>query len=595
MHLGTTARSLAAAVGEEMDAGRADEYQTMVRRAVDSDPLYTRITFISADGTVLSDSYADRTTLGSHADRPEFLGAMREGHSSVERWSHTQSRTMHYAAIRLGEAKHPHGVIRVGIPASSVVSWGAGSARLALMIALAGLAMAVLLALGLALMWSRRIGAITEASLRMLRGLEDASLAVRGQDEVAMLARSLNTMRRRLRAQLAVIERQNAGLKEMLGHLREGVVVVGADGKIRLVNAEAARLLGMTSPRRNGTFEGLPYEQCIPQHDVQELLSTSPVSPVSGATGTREADDPAPATERQIQFAGPGGTVSLRARVFHLPLPAAEAGEADRGHAEEPGRLLVFTDITELSEMVQMKSDFAANASHELRTPLSAIRAAVETLRALDGVTAEPQAARFFEMIERQLARMEAMVLDLLDLSRVESPGARFHPDALRLRPLLDDLRETFEEELSEKSLRWEVDITGECETLWVSAQLLQITLRNLIENSIRFTAPGGFVRISARREKDVARLEVADNGCGIPPEDQSRVFERFYQVERARSGQKRGTGLGLSIVRHAVSAMRGEVSLSSAPGRGTTVAIEIPCVPGKAWLAGDERPRELT
>jgi len=575
LYLRTYATALSVALDSVFDSEHATELNALLSKAVSSDIPGMRITIIGPDGRVWADSHAKAENMDAHNDRPEFIQALSEGMGATERWSHTVSRDMHYAAIRLGSQSAPRGVLRAGIPVQSIVSRGHATTRLSITIAVVGLAMMLLLALGIARIWSRRIGAITEASLRLMRGNLSARIDVDGNDEVALLARSLNSMRDRLSIQLATIERQNASLKSMLSQLREGVIIVGPDGRIRLINPEAIRLLDMTSVRPDGLFEGLAVEQCIPHHDVHVLLQAAIDSKAAyhGATETSRTA----AEETDIRIHSREGEKSLLARVFLVPL-FDEMGKRTIDEAERPtGRLLVFTDVTQLTEIIQMKSDFAANASHELRTPLSAMKAAVETLRTLDGVANHPQASRFFDMIERQMVRMEAMVLDLLDLSRVESPGARFQPDAVDLQRMLEELHEAFEPELAEKALRWEVDIAPECTRLFVSPQLLLITLRNLLENAIRFTATGGHTRVTAFRGGNTATIEIADNGCGIPEEDQARVFERFYQVERARSGQKRGTGLGLSIVRHSVSAMRGTVQLRSELGKGTTVSVELP------------------
>lgn len=588
LYLRTCAASLAAVVVEHpMDIAHPAKLQSLAAQTLTGNSLEMRITFLAPDGRVWADSDAPAEEMESHADRPEFIQAIAQGFGESLRWSHTVSREMHYAAVRIGDAAQPLGVIRVAIPASSIGLRGESATRLAITIALIGLSAMILLALGIARLWSRRISAITQAALHLLRGNFSTRIDVSGSDEVAMLARALNHMREHLSGQLRTIERQNTSLKSMLAQLREGIIVVARDGRIRLINPQAIRLLELVSPRRDGAFEGLSFEQCIPHHDVQELLRCMPEVPAETPPSTAETgasshsfrvpSATAPAGEVEIQIDGRDGEISLLARVFSVPLPDIDIHEEDAPSNRTAGRLLIFTDITQLTQIIQMKSDFAANASHELRTPLAAIRAAVETLRTLEGIADRHPATHFLGMIERQMGRMEAMVLDLLDLSRVETPGARFQPDTVRLRLLLNEAGENFGKDLSEKQLRWEVEVAPDCERLFVSSQLLRISLRNLIENSIRFTATGGYVRITARREGELVLLEVSDNGCGIPPEDQSRVFERFYQVERARSGHKRGTGLGLSIVRHAVAAMHGTVHLTSELGKGTTVRIELP------------------
>jgi two-component system phosphate regulon sensor histidine kinase PhoR len=238
----------------------------------------------------------------------------------------------------------------------------------------------------------------------------------------------------------------------------------------------------------------------------------------------------------------------------------------------------VLTDITELTRTIQIKTDFVANASHELRTPLSAIRAGVETILSMNLSHDGESATQIFGVIDRQSARLGAIVADLLELSRVEAPNATFEADAVRLTELIAEVRERSSEALAEKRHEWSVNIDPAADELVVSRHLLRLVLDNLVENAIKFTDAGGRIEVRAERRGDDVAITVSDNGCGIPADEQERVFERFYQVERARTGSpSRGTGLGLSIVRHAVNAMHGTVELHSAVGTGTRIVVTVP------------------
>jgi signal transduction histidine kinase len=238
-----------------------------------------------------------------------------------------------------------------------------------------------------------------------------------------------------------------------------------------------------------------------------------------------------------------------------------------------------------------MRTDFVANASHELRTPLSAIRAAVETLQQLDPQGEAASVRSCVEVIDRHSTRLVDLVADLLDLSRLESPEAQFPVQRLRLGEFLDELRWRLAPAIEANGLTLEIDRAADCEELTASPQLLRLVLDNLVDNAMKFTARGGVVRVVCRCTAEGTSLEVADNGCGIPEEQQSRVFERFYQVQLARSGhgsdpaKVRGTGLGLAIVRHAVAAMKGSIRLWSQVGMGTRVTVIVPS-PGAAGEA---------
>lgn len=545
----------------------------------------SRITLILADGTVLAESDGYAPDIASHADRPEFRQAMAGGWGRHTRFSDTVARDLKYVAIRAGPAERPLGVVRVAMPLKTITERIQSTRRLGWMVALVTFLAAVLFALGLAQVWSKPIRRITETARSLSLGDLSARATVTGTDELAVLAYSLNQMRDHLATQLATIDRHRRTLAALLAQLQEGVVVAGSDGRLVLLNPTAVHLLGLPEGAETD-FIGRPVEECISQHDLQMMLLTGDHD--AGQEGGEEHGDDADGVaihETRLQVEKASGPVSLLARVSEIVLPGFTHSPGVSGSGSRPvkGRLLVLTDVTQLAQMMQMKADFAANASHELRTPLSAIRAAVETLRSLDPTTASASIDQWVGVIDRQSGRLEAMVKDLLDLSRVESASARFQPSAVRLTTVLAELRDRFAEALETRRLHWEVDRPDDLDQVRINPYLLGLVLDNLVDNAIKFTAAGGHIRIGCRRSGEAGAngaglvIEITDDGCGIPAEEQERVFERFYQVERARSGTVRGTGLGLSIVRHAVSAMRGTVHLRSRVGEGTTVRVTLP------------------
>jgi len=499
---------------------------------------------------------------------------------------------MKYVAIRVGTAEAPLGVIRVSMPVRNIVLRTQLAKNLFWTLALVLLAAAVVLARGLARLWSKPLARISETAQTLSRGDLSAQAEVRGSDEIAQLGHSLNRMRSNLARQLETIDRQRRTLELLLAQLHEGVVVAGANGRIRLFNPAAARLLGVAElPSLDGQNGFSPLvDSFLPHPELREMLGTGRDSdgqqPASASNAARMERPPAQVEERRVSLQRTGGAVWLLARASDIILPriGKTVGQSDvdilpEGQAsEENGRLLVLTDITELVRTMQVKSDFAANASHELRTPLAAIRAAVETVMSLDLETDSAFTAQLLNVIDRHSNRLEAMVTDLLDLSRLESPSARFEPATLNWSGLLDELRRRFAGALQGKNLQWRAESPDDLDTLVASPRLLRLTLDNLVDNAIKFTDEGGHIAVLCRHDRTGFSVTVEDDGCGIPLEEHDRVFERFYQVERARtSTTTRGTGLGLSIVRHAVNALHGTLRLDSAPGRGTRVTFTIP------------------
>jgi two-component system phosphate regulon sensor histidine kinase PhoR len=238
------------------------------------------------------------------------------------------------------------------------------------------------------------------------------------------------------------------------------------------------------------------------------------------------------------------------------------------------GAVGVFHDVTERKRVEEMRRDFVANVSHELQTPLTTLAAYGETLA--DSVGDPARVREIAEVIQHQSARMSALVRDLLDLSRLESEGFTPELEVVEIEPLVRELVESWAGEAREKGVELETTVEAGLE-MRADKRLLYQALENLVENAIRYVPRGRQVRVAARRLPGGVELSVADDGDGIPPEDQARIFERFYRVEKGRARSSGGTGLGLAIVKHVAEVHGGRVELASAPGRGATFRITLP------------------
>ncbi len=581
-HLRTLATSLEPGVRDRFDVPHRNELDALVKEIGAREAAAVRITLVATDGTVLGDSQANLAVMESHAQRPEIREALRKGWGASTRWSSTVSNELKYVAVRVGPEDAPFGVVRTAMAVQTIGARLQSAHHLMWAITLTALVAAVVLALGLAGLWSERIRRITATAESLSRGDLSARLNASGSDEVAVLARSLNQMRDHLAGQLAMIDRQRRVLELLLGQLQEGVVVAGSDGRIVLINPAGAKLLDLGTAQGHGSraFEGCPVEQCVGHEELRKMLLADPQA--TDRPGHPHRSD-TPDGEVQLQMDGPSGDVTVLARASNVVLPRTDEANST---GEGVGRLLALTDITELTAAIRMKTDFVANASHELRTPLSAIRAAIETLCNMDLAAEAASARRFLDVVDRHSARLEAMVADLLDLSRLESASSRLDPAVLSVQRVVAHLYERWAEPIRDKGIQWHSEIEADCDQVLANAHLLQLVLDNLVDNALKFTERGGRVEVLSRCSGDAVAVTVADTGCGIPPDEQQRVFERFYQVAPARSGtgspnaEARGTGLGLSIVRHAVAALNGTVALESTLGEGTRVTVTIPRAP---------------
>lgn len=362
-------------------------------------------------------------------------------------------------------------------------------------------------------------------------------------------------------------------LLTLLDHTNEIALATDNMDTIRLANAAAARVL----ERPVESLIGKHIDTVIHNPDLRGLYKNafSSSTPVSA----------------QIALQIPG-------RTLHCQATAATI----YAKSHYRGTLLVLRDVTEIARALQMKTDFATNASHELRTPLASIRAAVETIKEA-GVEDRETVSRCVEIINNHVLRLQLMVQDLLDLSRAEDTRSLVRSDAIDVQLVCDALKASLGMQLKERGLDLQIDLAPDAQSLVGDERLLTLTLKNLVDNAIKFTPKGGITIRSYRAALPTVNgqapagggeggegtsekpgegkgefvLEVEDTGIGIPVEDQERVFERFYTVNRSRGGADRGTGLGLSIVKHAVNAMQGMVKLSSVPGKGTKVQCMFP------------------
>jgi len=370
-----------------------------------------------------------------------------------------------------------------------------------------------------------------------------------GATDMRDLSRQLDLLAATARGQLGELNTQRAELRSLVDALPDPIILVDEHQRIRLINAPSARLIQLPPERVIGErFASIATDASLASL-YESLLFSGPE---------------APSVHREIKLIRDTNTFSFQAVAQRSP-----AG----------GVLMVLRDVSTLVGAVQMKTDFVANASHELRTPISAIKLAFETMREVRHEDPE-LTDRCITIIDGQLSRLEDMLRDLLDLSRVENADLKPALAVLRTRDILQVLAATWEPFAREKNVTIETTDDTHLHEFISDRRLLDLILKNLVENALKFTPPGNKVRVFIRQqpgERDLT-VTVSDEGPGIPQEHLERVFERFYQVDSARSGSAgRGTGLGLAIVKHAVSALGGQVRLSSILGQGTTASCTLP------------------
>jgi two-component system, OmpR family, phosphate regulon sensor histidine kinase PhoR len=365
-----------------------------------------------------------------------------------------------------------------------------------------------------------------------------------GEDELGSVARALDDSVQAVARQLAEQARDRSRMEAILAGMIEGVIVVDPQGRLQLVNDAAKRILKLD--------EGMPlghhYVESIRHPKIAELVASA----LAGKAP--EALEMSPPRDSSR-------TIMARA--------AAAAGGSDHG------AVLVLHDITDLRRADQIRRDFVANVSHELRTPLTAIRGYVEALS--DGDVTPDNSRRFLDIIERHTARMERLVKDLLRLARLDAGQETLEITACDSRNLINAVVAELASALEQRRQHVEVAIGPGAESVRADPAKLHDVLRNLVANAITYSPEQTTIRVEAARDVTSTIFAVSDEGPGIPEEDLSRVFERFYRVDKSRARDPGGTGLGLAIVKHLVELHKGTVAAENRAAGGARVSVKLP------------------
>jgi two-component system phosphate regulon sensor histidine kinase PhoR len=510
------------------------------------DVIKARVTILAPDGRVIGDSEVAREGLAgldNHADRPEIQQAAATGSGTSIRYSSTIRMDMLYTALPF-TTPNVKGFVRLAVPLDSLSRI---RSTLHSMIGWA-IAMAVLVSLLLSYLLSRIVfkplEAISTAAARIGNGDLDLRIPVSGHDEVSGLATVMNVMSGRIREQLQSIATEKQQLNAILQGMGEGVMVVGDDGAITLVNPAFRRLFGL-----GGEAVG---QQLIEVSRNPELLAAYHEQQQTSGDLLREIVIP------------PHGQTLL---THWVPL---EFG------GPRSGVVAVFHDISDMKKTENMRRDFVANVSHELRTPVAVIKGYAETL--LDGtLESDPQRARSFtEIILGHAERLTVLINDILTLAKVEAKGTTLELAAVDSGEVVRQAVQLLRDQAVSRQISVQVDIPGNVPRVMADPGQLEQVLVNLLDNAVKYTPEGGNVRVFSEEEGDLIRISLADNGIGIPAKDLPRIFERFYRVDEARSREQGGTGLGLAIVKHIVQLHGGDVSVTSGIGSGTTFSFTL-------------------
>lgn len=482
-----------------------------------------RITLVEADGTVIYDSAADQSAMENHLDREEIQAALVSGSGMEKRRSATLAEETIYVAQRLADGR----ILRVAATQHSV--WAL------LLAVLQPVAMVVLLALAAALILA---GRVSKKIVAPINGLDLEHPEVNeGYEELSPLLSNMARLRRTIDGQLQEARQKQEEFRLITDHMSEGLLVLDQSAHLLSCNGAALKLLGAARPPENASVLTLNRSEAF-----RTVL-------------------------RQVLDGGhAGGVLEVNGRTLQL------MANPVRREDQTVGAVLLVVDVTEQAQRDALRREFSANVSHELKTPLTSISGFAELLKS--GVVAQGDVTDFAQSIYDEAQRLIHLVEDIIRLSALDEDQVRREMGPVDLYALARREAQRLLPEADKRGLT--LSVLGGTAMVRGNAQILSEMVYNLCDNAMKYNRPGGTVDVLVTGGETV-KLLVRDTGIGIPQASQSRVFERFYRVDKSRSQDVTGTGLGLSIVKHGAQLHHAQVTLESTEGKGTAVTVAFP------------------
>lgn len=482
-----------------------------------------RLTLIDTDGTVLYDTNADAATMENHSDRREFQEAFLSGYGESHRYSRTLTEQTYYFAKKLSDDR----VLRISTSQVTIVSLLLGMLQPLLVITF----LAILLSVFLAKRASRNL-------VKPLNNLDlNDPLSNDVYEELSPLLRHMAQQNKQIALQMDELSRSQNEFNAITSNMSEGLIVLNKDGVVVSLNTAARKIFEAEEDSIGKDFLTIDRTPEI-SRAIKETLSGK---------------------KQELEYEKNGRNYDLCIN---------QIVEKD----EVIGVLLLAIDNTEKIQAEQNRREFTANVSHELKTPLQSIIGSADLIES--GLVKPEDMPRFIGHIKTDAARLVSLVSDIIRLSQLDENTEmnRENVDALSVAKEALEMVGPIAE-----SRNISLTIKGEPAPLTSVHKLLYDIIYNLCDNAVKYNKEGGFVKVDVKTAGDKVQIAVSDNGVGIAPADQSRVFERFYRVDKSHSRESGGTGLGLSIVKHAVAYLKGSISLESTLGKGTTITVSFP------------------
>lgn len=508
-----------------------------------------RVTIINRDGSVLYDNYSRFQKMENHLDRPEFQSAL-EGETGISRrYSETLEEEMIYVAVPVQQGEQTIGAVRSAMSIRDITDtvhnmWYSLFTGLLVTLIIGSLVVS-----RISFSIIRPIEEITRVARNITQRQFESRVRIKAKDEIGQLAGAINFMASSLEQQMYEISENQQRLSGVLNNMTSGVIFISEHRRIMLVNPAVEKMLG------------------TPGHDIVGKLHIE----AGKSFGLSQYIDRC--LDKKEKFR----------QEVHIYYPNERILDVNFApyinfKGESKGVVVVLHDITEIRRLEKMRSDFVANVSHELRTPITSIKGFTETL--LDGAMQDEETCRnFLQIISDESERLYRMIRDILDLSKIEQKRIPLQMESVHVQEVISSAVTIVQESAARKNLT--ITCPDEMPEIWMMTDkdCLQQIILNLLTNAVAYTPENGRIAIKTEVTKQQLKLQVIDTGIGIPEKDITRIFERFYRVDKARTRDSGGTGLGLAIVKHLIDNLNGQIFVDSVEGKGTTFTILLPGV----------------
>lgn len=541
-------------LSQTLKSGSSVDYNTLAEAYaasldLDENTIESRITIIDYDGNVLGESQIDYNIMENHLDRREVQQAIHGKTGEDIRFSSTLKMDFLYIAVPSSQTNL---IIRVSVPLVQLKNINMQIWLYCILGIIAGLLLTMLLAFRFASNISKPVRELTYASKEIADGNYSKRVVVQSKDELGQLAATFNEMAGELYKTVADLTDKNLQFDAILNSMTNCFIAVDFKMRIILINAIATRFFSLGDDGIENSILGRKFIEVIRNHKLNEIIQQAIKSNSSSVT--------------ELSLSMPEeGTF----RVYASPIKSAGGADINSGG------IITIHDITTMKKLEQIRTEFVSNVTHELKTPLTSIRGFVETLRS-GAVNDANITAQFLEIIDIEAERLTSLINDILQLSEIENKLSDTNIGMHNLSDIIYEVISILQGSANQKNIKLIIEAAPNI-TIQANRDRIKQMLINLIDNAIKYNVENGSVCIKAVKAEGRLVISVTDTGIGIDQQHLSRIFERFYRVDKGRSRNMGGTGLGLSIVKHIVNLYDGNIKVDSEPGKGTEFIIQLP------------------